>query len=188
MHPVEPRTMVRGPAALTINFMTRADTQPWQVRWPEVKYSSRVTFFTPLKGERTCVSLRKVAVSAIIGLRFRSSIWSRRLWPADRPGTACGLRATSLPSSFAHAQPVGAALGSAGLGRRGTDVRRLVDVLQGDLAPAEAADEADEGRPVLRIVEGRADLVGDHPGSERAPEGVITVDDPDGLGPPEGPG
>ena len=44
--------MVRGPDALTMSFMTRADSQPWQVRWPEVKYSSRVTRFTPLKGSR----------------------------------------------------------------------------------------------------------------------------------------
>jgi hypothetical protein len=31
MQPVEPSTMVRGPAALTMSFMTRADSQPWQV-------------------------------------------------------------------------------------------------------------------------------------------------------------
>jgi hypothetical protein len=61
MQPVAPRTMVRGPAALTISFITRADSQPWHVRWPEVKYSSRVTFFTPLKGTSTCVSLVKVS-------------------------------------------------------------------------------------------------------------------------------
>src|SRR5439155_21525166 len=110
MHPVEPRTMVRGPAALTINFMTRADTQPWQVRWPEVKYSWRVTFFTPLKGERTCVSLRKVAVSAIIGLRFRSSIWSRRLRP-------CGLRDVA-PFVIHHLVATAPACGPSGNGLR----------------------------------------------------------------------
>src|SRR2546425_2460950 len=91
MHPVEPRTMVRGPAALTISFMTRADSQPWQVRWPEVKYSSRVTFFTPLKGERTCVSLRKVAVSAIMASDFDR--------PSGRDGS--GLRTVRLrPAAF----------------------------------------------------------------------------------------
>jgi hypothetical protein len=32
MHPVLPSTMVRGPAAFTIIFMTRADSHPWHVR------------------------------------------------------------------------------------------------------------------------------------------------------------
>ncbi len=59
MQPVEPSTIVRGPAALTMSFMTRADSQPWQVRWPEVKYSSSVTFLTPLKGSRICVAFVK---------------------------------------------------------------------------------------------------------------------------------
>src|SRR5881296_3129452 len=70
MQPVEPSTMVRGPAALTMSFMTRADSQPWQVRCPEVKYSSRVTFLTPLKGWRIWVVL--VKVSAIFTLLIRS--------------------------------------------------------------------------------------------------------------------
>src|SRR5262245_54741964 len=80
MHPVEPSTIVRGPAALTISFMTSADSHPWQVRWPDVKYSSIVTRLIPLKGSRTCVALVKV-VSAInlslfpdpepVGLRVR---------------------------------------------------------------------------------------------------------------------
>ena len=59
MQPVEPSTIVRGPAALTMSFMTSADSQPWQVRWPEVKYSSIVTFLTPLKGARICVAFVK---------------------------------------------------------------------------------------------------------------------------------
>src|SRR5262249_51464540 len=54
------------PDALTISFMTRADSHPWHVRWPEVKYSSRVTRLTPLKGSRICVAL--VNVSAISSL------------------------------------------------------------------------------------------------------------------------
>ena len=57
MHPVLPRTTVRGPAAFTISFMTRADSHPWQVRWPEVKYSSWVTFLTPLKGSSCSVCM-----------------------------------------------------------------------------------------------------------------------------------
>ena len=63
--------MVRGPDALTMSFMTRADSQPWQVRWPEVKYSSRVTRLTPLKGSRIWVAL--VKVSAIGGLLISRS-------------------------------------------------------------------------------------------------------------------
>src|SRR2546422_5768894 len=39
--PVEPSTIVRGPAAFTISFMISADSQPWHVRWPDEKYSSR---------------------------------------------------------------------------------------------------------------------------------------------------
>src|SRR5207249_10731025 len=50
MHPVLPSTIVRGPAALAIIFITRADSQPWQVRWPEVKNSSSGSFLTPLMG------------------------------------------------------------------------------------------------------------------------------------------
>src|SRR2546425_8034827 len=53
-----------------MSFMTRADSQPWQVRCPEVKYSSRVTFLTPLKGWRIWVVL--VKVSAIFTLLIRS--------------------------------------------------------------------------------------------------------------------
>src|SRR5437660_3490572 len=53
MHPVLPSTTVRGPAALTMSFITSADSHPWHVRWPEVKYSSRGAFLTPLIGSRT---------------------------------------------------------------------------------------------------------------------------------------
>ena len=59
MQPVEPSTIVRGPDALTMSFITSADSQPWQVRWPEVKYSSIVTCLTPLNGSRICVALRE---------------------------------------------------------------------------------------------------------------------------------
>src|SRR5512147_342494 len=69
MQPVEPSTIVRGPAALTMSFITRADSQPWQVRWPEVKYSSIVTFLTPLKGSRICVAF----VNAVSAMRLVSS-------------------------------------------------------------------------------------------------------------------
>src|SRR2546421_12377373 len=50
MHPVLPSTMVLGPAALAIIFISRADSQPWHVRCPEVKNSSSGIFLTDLKG------------------------------------------------------------------------------------------------------------------------------------------
>src|SRR5438874_274657 len=59
MQPVEPSTIVRGPEALTMCRMTSADSQPWQVRWPETKSSSYGTSLTPLIGGRVpvpCVS------------------------------------------------------------------------------------------------------------------------------------
>ena len=56
MHPVLPSMMVRGPAALAIIFITSADSQPWQVRWPEVKNSSSGIFFSPLEWARASVT------------------------------------------------------------------------------------------------------------------------------------
>src|SRR3990170_7166655 len=159
MHPVLPRTIVRGPAALTISFMTRADSHPWQVRWPEEKYSSIVTFLTPLKGSSTWVSLAKaVVVSAMVA------------------------------SLLAHAQPAGGPLGLAGPRRGGADVGHFIHVLQRDLATAEPADEPDERRPMLRVVERGPDLGGHDPGAERGAERVIAVDHAEGLGLPERPG
>src|SRR5712691_4667985 len=66
MQPVEPSTIVRGPAAFTMSFMTSADSQPWQVRCPEVKYSSRVTFLTPRKGSRICVAFVNVSAMSYV--------------------------------------------------------------------------------------------------------------------------
>src|SRR4026209_1543804 len=153
MQPVAPSTMVRGPAALTMSFMTRADSQPWQVRWPEVKYSSMVTFLTPLNGSRICVAFLNV-VSAMVDL--------------------------SLCELLAHAEPVRLGIGLAGLGRREAHVRRLGDVLQRDLAATAAADQAQQRRPLVRVVHRGADLVGHHPRVEGRAEGVVPVDDPDG--------
>src|SRR5918992_5273784 len=50
MQPVAPVTMVRGPAAFAMSRIGREDRQPWQVRWPELKYSSTGTFFIDLIG------------------------------------------------------------------------------------------------------------------------------------------
>src|SRR5215471_8364366 len=124
MHPVAPRTMVRGPAALTMSFMTRADSQPWQVRWPEVKYSSRVTLLTPRKGSRVCVMFAKASAM--------------------------------LVSLFPYAEPLRLERGLAGGRRLEAEVRGLVH--------------------------GRPDLVGDDARAKGRAEGVVTVDDPDGLG------
>src|SRR4029453_8492901 len=154
MHPVEPSTMVRGPAALTISFITRADSQPWQGRGPGGKNSSIGTFWTPLNGSRICVAFVNV-VSAIVGI----SLWL-----------------------LAHAEPVRLGVGLAGLGRREAHVGRLGDVFQGDLASAQAADEAQERGTLVRVVHRGADLVGHHARVEGRSEGVVAVDDPDGRG------
>src|SRR5262249_35042916 len=68
MQPVLPRTMVLGPAALAIIFMSSADSQPWQVRWPEVKNSSNGSFLTDLNGSSFCVGsiCTKVAMTCLI--------------------------------------------------------------------------------------------------------------------------
>src|SRR5436190_24392226 len=73
MQPVEPSTIVRGPDAFTMSFMTSADSHPWQVRWPEVKYSSSVTFLTPRKGSMIWVALVNVVVSDIWPLLFANA-------------------------------------------------------------------------------------------------------------------
>src|SRR3989442_15000889 len=125
MQPVEPSTMVRGPAALTMSFMTRADSQPWQVRCPEVKYSSRVTFLTPLKGWRIWVVL--VKVSAIFTLLIRSPPTA-----GPQPRDVLRLAKPLLPDT----QPVSLGVGLPGLGGSVAHVRRLVDVLQRHFAAA----------------------------------------------------
>src|SRR6267378_5861265 len=82
---------------------------------------------------------------------------------------------------FANAEPMRFRIRLAGLRGTVAHVRRLVDVLERDLATAQAADEREQGRPAVGVVEGRADLVGDHARTERRAEGVIAVDDPDRL-------
>src|SRR5262250_1475017 len=150
MHPVAPRTIVRGPAALTMSFMTRADSQPWQVRWPEVKYSSRVTLLTPRKGSRVCVMFAKASAM--------------------------------LVSLFPYAEPLRLERGLAGGRRLEAEVRGLVHVFERHLTASEAADEGQQRRPLSSIVHGRPDLVGDDARAEGRAEGVVAVDDPDGLG------
>src|SRR6266508_5766045 len=148
MHPVEPSTIVRGPDAFTMSFMTSADSHPWQVRCPEVKYSSIVTRLTPRNGSRICVALLNIVVSAMV--------------------------ASPL---FPNAQPVGLRVGLADHGGRVAKVHRLVDILQDHFATAQTADEGQERRPPIGIVQGRADLVGDHARPERRTERIVAVDD-----------
>src|SRR2546425_1625864 len=151
MQPVEPSTIVRGPAAFTISFMISADSQPWHVRWPDEKYSSMVTFLIPRNGSRTWVALANVSAMAVVSL-------------------------------FPHAEPVRLGVGLSGIRGILTKVRRLVDVLQRHLAAAQAGNEAEERRPLLGVVHGRPNLVGDHTGVERRAERIVTVDHADGLG------
>src|SRR5262249_48184414 len=153
MQPVERSTTVRGPAALTISFMISADSQPWHVRWPDVKYSSMVTFLMPRKASRTCVALSNVV---------------------------SGIRCLLL---FPHAEPAGLRVGLAGVRGIVTKVRRLIDILERHLAAAETADEAEQRRPLGGVVERRADLVGDHAGGEWRAHRVVAIDDADRLGP-----
>src|SRR5215471_15073385 len=74
MQPVLPSTMVRGPAAFAIIFISSADSQPWQVRWPDVKNSSRGSFFTDLNGSSGCVGsiFTKVAMAPSSFLMFET--------------------------------------------------------------------------------------------------------------------
>src|SRR5258708_35930937 len=127
MHPVDPSTMVRGPAAFTISFITSADSQPWQVRWPEVKNSSSGSFFTPLNGSSPCV-----------GRSFTSS--------------ANSLSVTAmifiLPWLLAQPDPGGCRLRLACSGG-GNDLGHLLHVGDRYLAAAQAGDEADH-RPAGR--------------------------------------
>src|SRR3989304_543860 len=87
MQPVEPSTIVRGPAAFTISFMTSADSHPWHVRWPDVKYSSSVTFLTPRKGSRICVAFVNVVFSAM-ALSLYSRTPSQWVFVSDLPALA----------------------------------------------------------------------------------------------------
>src|SRR5579864_7074998 len=156
MHPVLPRTTVRGPAALTISFMTRADSQPWQVRWPDVKYSSSGAFLTPLIGSRTGTGASNIAISGV-------SIAHRLLG--------------------SHADPQGVRRRLAGLRRLAGMVDHLPNAGNRHLAAAEPDDEADDGRALRLIVQRRPDLVGEHPAVEGGAHGKVPVDHPDRLEP-----
>src|SRR3990172_6142096 len=151
MQPVLPSTIVRGPDALTISFITRADSHPWHVRWPEVKYSSSGTFFTPLKGSSCCVG--RVAMASAMSFILL-------LLPDADP-----LRRLELLAR----------------GRAADLVGHLPHVWHGHLAPTQPADEGEQRRPGRRVVERGADLVRQHPAEVRGAEGVVAVDDAHAL-------
>src|SRR5438874_4394790 len=65
MQPVQPSTMVRGPAALAMYRITSALSQPWQVRWPETKYSVYGTCLTVLIELRSTMSADRSTVVVI---------------------------------------------------------------------------------------------------------------------------
>src|SRR5262245_54716025 len=167
MQPVLPSTMVRGPAALTIIFMTRDDSHPWQVRCPEVKNSSSGSFFTPLKGSSVCV-----------GRSFTSSANSLSLTAMVDPPT---LDAFQL---FAQSDPLRCRLR---LSFRG-QVHALGHLPHGghrDLTASEAADEPEDGRPVGSRVHRRAYLSGEDPAPVRRAQREVAVDDTHRLEAPE---
>src|SRR5574341_1622746 len=106
MHPVLPRTMVRGPEAFTINFMTRADSHPWHVRCPEVKYSSSGTFLTPLKGSNCCVGKVAMAsaMSVLLLLPDSDPVSLAEGLPRRRPSDQVGHLADAGDGDLASAQ------------------------------------------------------------------------------------
>src|SRR3989304_5217820 len=148
MQPVLPRTIVRGPAALTISFITRADSHPWHVRWPEVKYSSSGTFFTPLKGSSCCVG--RVAMASAISVILL-------LLPDADP-----VRGLEFLARGGAADQVG----------------DLPHVGHGHLAAAQSADEGEQWRPGRRAVAGGPDRVRQHPAAVRGAEGGVAAGHP----------
>src|SRR5712692_3251513 len=162
MHPVLPSTTVRGPAALAIIFMTRADSQPWHVRWPEVKNSSSGIFFTPLKGSNFWVGTSiKVAISSS----------SLKTLAAD-------------PRLFSQTNPLCQGLRLA-FRSLINDVGHLLHVGHGHLAPAQTTDEVEHGWPLGRRIHRRANLRGQDAAEIRRAEGEVSVDDPHGGKAPE---
>src|SRR5579864_3787128 len=93
MHPVLPSTTVRGPEAFTISFMTSADSQPWQVRWPELKNSSTGIFFTDWKGCNGCVGsiFTNVDIGSSSFLANQAPGKNRLLAQSDPLGQGLGL-------------------------------------------------------------------------------------------------
>src|SRR5713226_6664255 len=164
MQPVLPRTMVRGPAALTIIFITKDDSHPWQVRWPEVKNSSSGSFFTPLNASSFCV-----------GWSFTSSANSLSL-TAMSSSSYGRSKMQSNNALLAHADPLRPRLRLSLRGPVDT-LGHLPDGGHRDLATSEAADEAEDGRPLRGGVHRRAHLGREDPAPVRRAQREVAVDD-----------
>src|SRR6516225_1812294 len=139
MHPVLPSTMVRGPAALTIIFITRADSHPWQVRWPEVKNSSRGSFLTPLKGSSFCVS--SIFTTSASSLSFGTVAISNSSFVRSIQ--------MFLPALLAKPNPLSRRLLLA-LRRQVHFLGHLLHVGQRHLATSQAADETQQRHALAR--------------------------------------
>src|ERR1041384_2085052 len=151
MQPVEPRTMVRGPAAFTIIFMTSALSQPWQVRWPLVKYSWMGSFFTPLNG---------------------SSFTGSPEWGSS---ASSPFQMDMFLPLFAQPDPVRGGMRLSGRGLFDS-FRHLAHVGEQHLAATEAADEADDRRPLRQRRQRGAHFGGDHSARVRRAEREVAVD------------
>src|SRR2546428_1210186 len=162
MQPVLPSTMVRGPAALTISFMTKADSHPWHVRWPEVKYSSSGTFLTPLNGSSCCVG--RVSMASIsVHLSLLLVMTAKGLFSNSDPrNERLGLAARRLEHHLAHAPHVG----------------------HGHFAAAQPADKTHHRRALGRRVHRGPHFCGQHTAEGRPPEGGGAVGNADPLSAP----
>src|SRR5712692_809353 len=85
------------------------------------------------------------------------------------------------PLLFANTEPVRLRVGLPGLRRTVAHLGGLVDVFERDLSAAQAADEREQRRPPLGVVQRRPDLIGDHARPERRDDRVVAVDDADRL-------
>src|SRR5215471_1020127 len=163
MQPVLPSTMVRGPAALAIIFISSADSHPWQVRWPEVKNSSKGSFLTDLKGSNFCVGsiFTKVAMASLSFLMHK--------------------RTSEKSVLLAQSNPLRQRLRLAG----GSLVNRcgnFLDIGHGDFASAQSGDEAQHRRLFAGSgIERGADFTGEHAAVVRRAHGVVAVNHADGL-------
>src|ERR1700693_1816720 len=155
MQPVLPSPIVRGPAALAIIFITRADSHPWQVRCPEVKNSSSGMFFCPLMGSSLGRVTSKVAIAK-----------------TSSPPAAARAR----NSLFANSNPLRQRL-CFSRGRVVHHSRHLLDILKQNFAPAEAADKAQDRRMFSAAVHRRPHFRGEHSAVEGRAEGEVTVND-----------
>src|SRR5678815_1077250 len=91
------------------SFMTRDDSHPWQVRCPEVKYSSSGSFFTPLKGSSVCVGRSFTSSASSLSLTAMvDPPRSAHLFPQSDPlRSRLGLAFRGLENALGHLPLVG---------------------------------------------------------------------------------